>query len=690
MKAAAPSALPQSPPRKRLLRAYPLRVWLFTAAAFVFSLSLCGALIVADQRTHRQERLQAVAELAHLNAREIGDRLERALSASFALSAVLRQGGGRIDNFQRLADEMIRSYGGIGVLQLAPGGVVRQVVPLAGNERALGFNPLLDPVQRFEAQRAIDKRRLVLTGPFALVQGGYGVVGRYPVFLPDPAGEERFWGLVQVVVRIPELLAVTSLAQMEASGYRYELSRLSPESGERVVFARSSEAPLRSPVEVAIPVPEGRWTLSVEAANDGAPGALGQTALALAVSLLVAGATLMLLREPLLLQDEMAERRTAQEEVQRAAERLRQIINTMDSGIVLWDREPCLLAWNDAFERIFPNVRHALQAGMRRPTLLAMMRAAGDLADGAPEGDDWDALGAGDRALADGRVIAVQRLATVDGGRLELYADVTATRRANEVLARNDRMASLGRLVAGIAHEINTPIGNALMVATSVQQRIDEMEAAVAGGALRRSTLDAFLKAVRDSDEILVRNLARAAELIQHFKQVAVDQTSDRRREFDLATVLDEVVATLMPRLKRSTHTLHLELAPDLRIDGYPGALGQIVTNFVENSLLHAFPLRSGGHMHLVARPLGGERVEILFSDDGVGIPDADRARVFDPFFTTRLGQGGSGLGLSIVLNLVRDLLGGELDLASGEGQGVAFRLVLPRVAPRKDAAGAG
>ncbi len=125
-------------------------------------------------------------------------------------------------------------------------------------------------------------------------------------------------------------------------------------------------------------------------------------------------------------------------------------------------------------------------------------------------------------------------------------------------------------------------------------------------------------------------------------------------------------------------------------MDSYPGALGQIVTNLIENSLLHAFPERSDGSMRLVARALDETYVEILYSDDGVGIPAADRSRVFDPFFTTRMGQGGSGLGLSIVLNLVRDLLGGDLDLSAGEPGGTTFRLRLPRVAPQKEGAPPG
>jgi signal transduction histidine kinase/sensor domain CHASE-containing protein len=673
------------PPPPQVL---PARVWLIAAAVFLLSLLLCGLLFEAEAQARKREHRQAVADLAHLNAREIGDRLDRALSASFALAAVLRQGEGRIDNFPQLAGEMIRSYGGIGALQLAPGGVVRQVMPLAGNERAIGFNPLQDPVQGFEARRAVELRRLVLTGPFELVQGGYGVVGRYPVFLGDAPESQRFWGLIQVVIRVNELLAVTSIGQLRAAGHEYLLWRIDPASGERVVFARSGEAPLHDPVDVPIAVPEGRWTLSVEAAaRTGSPFLrFGNWLVALLVSGLLAGAAVLLLRKPFLLQHELARRAATEASLQLAAERLRQIINTMDSGIVLWSSEQRLVAWNEAFAHMFPGVAHALRVGVERQTLVAMMRAAGEFAADAQDvSGNWEALGAWDRNLPGGRIVAIRRLATADGGRLVLHEDVTAARRASDVLMRNERMASLGRLVAGIAHEINTPIGNALMVASSVQQRVDEMEETIAAGQLRRSSFESFLGMVRESDGIIVRNLTRAAELIQHFKGVAVDQTSDRRRPFDLAEVLDEVVATLMPRIRRSTHVLQVELTPGIAMDGYPGALGQIVTNLIENSLLHAFPLRSGGAMRLSARPLDAERVELLFSDDGAGIPAADRARIFDPFFTTRMGQGGSGLGLSIVLNLTRDLLGGELDFSSELGQGCRFRFVLPRVAPRKE-----
>lgn len=671
--------------------ATPPRFWLLTGLAFVLALLFSAALIALVERTRAQDERQMAAEIANLNAREIGDRLERALSASFALAAVVRQGEGHIDHFEPLAAEMIRTYGAIGTLQYAPNGVIRKVVPLAGNEAVIGFNPLRDPQQGFEAQKAVESHRLVLTGPLILIQGGYGVVGRYPVFLDEGTARERFWGLIQVVIRISDLLAVTSLGALETAGYRYELSRLDPQNGQKVIFARTGAEPLLDPVQAVIPVPGGQWALSVKSRHQGAVSVflVAEAIGALLFSLLVALAMAMLQREPLRLRHEIEERRVAEAELQRSSARLHEIINTMDAGLALWDAEQKLLAWNGALEQMYPEVAPALLPGLARAKLTPMVWLDGNFApEDVESAQDWGCLGTWDRRLTDGRIIAMQRLATADGGRLALHFDVTEARRSAEALARNERLASLGKLVAGIAHEVNTPIGNALMVASTMQQRVKEMEAAVAQGQLRRSELENFIRLLRESHEISLRNLTRAAELIQHFKQVAVDQVSDQRRPFDLATALEEIVATLGVRLRRSSHQLELDLAPEIQMDSFPGALGQIVSNFVENSLLHAFPGREGGQLRLSTRLLPDGRIELLYSDNGAGIAASDLPRVCDPFFTTKLGHGGSGLGLSIVLNLVRDLLGGELEIDSEPGGGSRFRLRMPSTAPVR-AAGA-
>ena len=1086
------------------------RSWLLPGAvlAFVFSVLLAGAFlaVVEEVRRHDSERL--ARQLAGAVAHDFGERVDRSLSASFALATLLRQGKGEIANFDRLASEMIRVYGGITALQLAPGGRIAQVVPRAGNEAVIGFSPLRDPLQGAEARRIVASRQLGLAGPFELKQGGVGVVGRYPVFLPDENGDEQFWGLVQVLIRIPDLLAATRLQSIVDGGYAYELWRIRPDDGVREVFSRSGAAALDQPIEIPISVPNGQWVLSVAPEAGWLPtqdivfGGLG----VLLFAGLMSFAVYFLIRQPLVLQREVTrrtqelqaseaqyrtlfdsnpvpmlvyhpasqhivdanrafldsygyslrdlaamtvdrlyadseydrfaeyrgrtpavgllregewqlhgkdgrivdaeltslgvsyegqparlvlaidvtdrkaaeralkvrnnwlksvldhfpggvsvadgdlrivewneqfrrlldfpaelfdgeprtlldfvrfnvergeygecddveafvaqaaarinrhephhfervrpdgtvlevrgtplpdggfvssytditarknaeaeirqsekrfrdlferspdpcwliegrvfndcnlaaveilgygsreellathpsklspeiqpdgrasfekaeammqtayergvhrfewehqrrdgscfpvevtlarldmpgqdllycvwrditdrkaaegallsanrrfetlnaelearveertrrlaaeveERRLAEQAVRQSSAWLREIIDTLPVGVLLWDKSQRLEAWNTAFCRLYPASVDLLHAGMDREALRTGMLARGEFPHSESVENDWDRLGQWDRVLPGGRIVSVERLLTSDGGRLVLQSDVTALRRTSEILARNERMASLGNLVAGIAHEINTPIGNARMVASALGDGVAEFNLALENGSLRRSTLEKFVATVRDSEALLERNLVRAANLIQNFKQVAVDQTSDRRREFDLATVLEEVRMTLLPRFKQSGIRFDQEAEVGVAMDSYPGALGQIITNLVENALLHAFEGRQEGCIHLVARSTVPGTVRLEIADDGCGITPELRPRIFDPFFTTKLGKGGSGLGLSIVLNLVRDLLGGEMVVESEVGAGTRFIVTLPCVAPAEKTA---
>ncbi|MGR9116491.1 MAG: ATP-binding protein, partial [Gammaproteobacteria bacterium] len=222
---------------------------------------------------------------------------------------------------------------------------------------------------------------------------------------------------------------------------------------------------------------------------------------------------------------------------------------------------------------------------------------------------------------------------------------------AQENLIRSEKMASLGSLVAGVAHELNTPIGNALTVASTHQDHTrtvnDEFQT-----ALRRATLEKYLQDANTACELIVRNLHRAADLMTSFKHVAVDQTSENRREFELHTTLSEITATLSPMLKKTPYMLELQIPENITMNSYPGAIGQILTNLVDNAVKHAFAGQEQGKMIVSASRMGNEKVLLEFSDNGMGMPPDTVKRIFDPFFTTKLGQGGSGLGMSIVFNL--------------------------------------
>jgi signal transduction histidine kinase len=257
-------------------------------------------------------------------------------------------------------------------------------------------------------------------------------------------------------------------------------------------------------------------------------------------------------------------------------------------------------------------------------------------------------------------------------------------REAQQSLVDAERLAALGGLVAGVAHEVNNPIGISLTVASSLDGRCkafaDDMRS---DAPLRRSQLEDFISRNRDAAQQLVANLQRAAELIQSFKQVAVDRSHAECREFDLLEATDQIVASLRPVLRKSQVAVSIEIPQGILLDSYPGSYGQVLTNLFLNAVHHAFPDGREGAISITAKPIGNQQVEISVTDNGTGMsPDVLR-QAFDPFFTTRRSAGGTGLGLHIVYNLITQQLGGRLTLESKPGHGTTLRMILPRlVAP--------
>ncbi len=249
-----------------------------------------------------------------------------------------------------------------------------------------------------------------------------------------------------------------------------------------------------------------------------------------------------------------------------------------------------------------------------------------------------------------------------------------------------EKLAALGGLVAGVAHEVNNPVGISLTVASSLVRRCDLFAAEAKEGSLRRSQLDEFIGHVGDAARQLVANLHRAGELIQSFKQVAVDRSHAERREFSLREATEQIVVSVRPVLRKAQVAIDIDIPPDIVMDSDPGSYGQVLTNILLNAVIHAFPDGRSGKVEVQARPLGVRHVEIVVADDGVGMSEEVRRRAFDPFFTTRRSEGGTGLGLHIIHNLVTQSLGGRLHLNSAPGRGTTIRIVLPRVAPHEDA----
>ncbi|HEY8025332.1 MAG TPA: AAA family ATPase [Burkholderiaceae bacterium] len=265
----------------------------------------------------------------------------------------------------------------------------------------------------------------------------------------------------------------------------------------------------------------------------------------------------------------------------------------------------------------------------------------------------------------------------------ELSDTLDSLKQAQRQLVESEKLASLGQLVAGVAHEINTPVGVGVTGASTLADETARIEALYRSGEMKRSDLERYVNTAATISRLLLSNMERAATLTQSFKEVAIDQTSQERRTFRLDEYIGEVLLNLNPILRKTEHKIEIECSDSIMVDSYPGALSQIITNLVMNALLHAFNEGSAGIMRIVVRELNAGMIELRFSDNGKGIPEENLAKIFDPFFTTKRGHGGSGLGLSIIHNLANGTLMGQINVESRVGAGTTFTLLFPRkIAP--------
>lgn len=259
----------------------------------------------------------------------------------------------------------------------------------------------------------------------------------------------------------------------------------------------------------------------------------------------------------------------------------------------------------------------------------------------------------------------------------ELRESLNTLTRTQSQLVQSEKMAALGNLVAGVAHEVNTPVGIAVTAASHLDEKTKELNHIIASGSLRRSDLENYTKTASDSSRLILSNLQRASEIVQGFKQVAVDQTSEERRRFNIKTYIEDVLQSLHPKLKKAKHTVNVQCPDDLEVDSFPGAFSQIITNLIMNSLIHGFEDKDEGKIQINITKENGNLL-LKYHDDGKGIDEKTRKKIFDPFYTTRRSSGGSGLGMHIVFNLVTKTLGGKIECYSVPGQGIQFVIGIP------------
>lgn len=265
----------------------------------------------------------------------------------------------------------------------------------------------------------------------------------------------------------------------------------------------------------------------------------------------------------------------------------------------------------------------------------------------------------------------------------DLRQTIETLKATQKRLIESEKMAALGNLVAGVAHEINTPIGVGVTMASTLYNATTSLAESYQRGKLKRATLNTYLQNSIQGHQLLLDNLQRAASLVQSFKQVAVDQTHLDQRRFLVKKYLQATLLSLELKLKQAKHRAEIEGDENITLTSYPGAFSQVVTNLVMNSIIHAYPEGKAGHLRFNLIPRG-ERLIIEYSDDGCGIAPELQAKIFEPFFTTARHRGGTGLGLHIVYNLVTQKLKGTIDCQSKLGLGTKFILDLP-LEPQQD-----
>lgn len=419
---------------------------------------------------------------------------------------------------------------------------------------------------------------------------------------------------------------------------------------------------------------------------------------------------------------DVSAKRKIEKEYKKQSIFLKAVLANMPQGLSVFDENLCLQIWNQGFIDVLNYDAQSIYRGVPFVDLLTIMAERGEYGEGDVGQQVASRLALAmqfkehqfERTRPNGHTHLVQGKPIYADGRVSgfvtTYTDITKLKQVELALSaantqleknvadrtrqlrltqddliRSEKLAALGSLVAGVAHELNTPIGNSLLTSSTLRERTVAFARQLGGNAVRRSDLSAFLNDAERASELIERGLVSAADLVSSFKQVAVDQASSKRRHFQLDKVCSDVIATMMAKIRQAGLSVELNIPLNVDMDSYPGPFDQVICNLVDNAILHGLNGKNGGRIAISARLAEQGYVELRFADDGAGIPEENLARIFDPFFTTKLGQGGSGLGLNIVYNIVTSLLGGGIKVQSPQGEGVTFILTLPLVAPRPE-----
>lgn len=381
---------------------------------------------------------------------------------------------------------------------------------------------------------------------------------------------------------------------------------------------------------------------------------------------------------------DITDRLIADEALRQSREILTGVIDAIPALIDVKDRDGTVRLTNRYYRETYGPAA-APPPGPSTDRAIALDRLVVDSGQGVPFHEDR--APDGDGAMRDW--LTTKMPLTDDDGEVThivtVALDITARKRAEAELRdaqasliQAEKLSSLAQLVAGVAHEVNTPIGVTLTAISHLAEEVGRIRTLFDENRIRRSDFQEFLDVAWESTRMILSNVERATGLIQSFKQVASDQASGERRPFDLAAYVDEVLLSLRPRLRRTRVTVELDIPTGLIVDGYPGSFAQVLSNLIINALVHAFDEGESGRILLSAREQPAGWIEMHYADDGKGIPADIRSRIFDPFFTTKRSLGASGLGLSICANIMTGTMRGSIALEDCEGKGTRFVLRFP------------
>ncbi len=390
---------------------------------------------------------------------------------------------------------------------------------------------------------------------------------------------------------------------------------------------------------------------------------------------------------------DISERQALENELKVKDQIMRDCIEHIPGGMTFYDKDLKVLFANRKMAEWYCAPKEAFAYGEPIETFITFLAERGDLGEGPVEKLVQDRLKFHAKDLdqtyeftsPEGRICEVRRATAKEGGLVTMMTDITARKKTEaELLQTQDqlvaaeKMASLGGLVAGVAHEINTPVGVSVTAASHLTRSTSQIFENYENQKMKKTDLEKYFEDASQSSKIILSNLERAANLISSFKKVAVDQSSEEVRTFGLSAYLDEVLLSLNPNLKKHQQEVSISCDPNISVTCDPGNISQIVTNLVMNSLVHGFDGEDKGEIRIDITQKDDE-ITLLHSDTGKGMNEETLSKVFEPFFTTKRGSGGSGLGMHIIFNLIVNNLKGSIDCKSKLGEGTQFIIKFPK-----------